>query len=50
MQDIITTNNEQLTEIINDLFTSYDTPEQIQKCLHCEKSECTNCLRWINGV
>lgn len=21
-----------------------DTPEEIQKCLHCTKKECTNCL------
>ena len=22
----------------------YDTPEQIARCLHCEKAECTNCV------
>ena len=22
----------------------YDTPEQIERCLHCEKAECTNCV------
>ena len=21
----------------------YDNPEQIARCLHCEKAECTNC-------
>ena len=24
----------------------YDTPEQIERCLHCEKAECTNCVRY----
>ena len=25
----------------------HDSPEQIQKCLNCDKPECTNCL-WVN--
>lgn len=28
----------------------YDTPEEIQKCLNCQKPECDNCLKTINGV
>lgn len=31
-------------------FTQYDTPEQIQKCLHCKKEECNNCLKHVNFV
>ena len=27
----------------------HDTPENIQKCLNCDKPECTNCL-WVTGV
>lgn len=23
-----------------------DSPEDIQKCLHCKKAKCTNCLEW----
>jgi uncharacterized protein (DUF433 family) len=37
-------------ELNIDLIGDYDTPEQIYQCLHCEKEECNNCLRWINGV
>lgn len=25
-------------------FYTYDSREDIQRCLHCEKAECTNCL------
>lgn len=28
-------------------FYTYDSPEAIQKCLHCIKEECTNCLGYI---
>lgn len=28
----------------------YDSLEDIKKCLSCDKPECTNCLRWVNGV
>ena len=28
----------------------YDTPEQIKKCLECEKTECDNCLYYANRV
>jgi hypothetical protein len=28
----------------------YDTPEDVKKCLSCKKPQCTNCLRWENGV
>ena len=24
----------------------HDDPEDIQKCLNCDKPECTNCLYW----
>ena len=27
-----------------DKIPGYDTPEQIERCLHCEKAECTNCV------
>ena len=40
------------TNTDNDIseFLKYDSLEDINKCLHCDKPECTNCLRWINGV
>lgn len=28
----------------------YDSPENIKKCLNCEKADCDNCLKTINGV
>lgn len=28
----------------------YDTPEEIDRCLNCEKEDCDNCLKTINGV
>lgn len=28
----------------------YDSPEDIKKCLNCQKAECDNCLKSINGV
>lgn len=28
----------------------YDSLEDIKQCLNCSKPECTNCLRWKNGV
>ena len=28
----------------------YDSPEEIQKCLNCQKEDCDNCLKTINGV
>lgn len=28
----------------------YDTPEEIEKCLNCQKPDCDNCLKSINGV
>jgi hypothetical protein len=28
----------------------YDSSEDIEKCLNCKKEECTNCLKWVNGV
>ena len=28
-------------------FYTYDSPEAIQKCLNCEKPDCTNCLGYI---
>lgn len=28
----------------------YDSPEDIKKCLNCQKADCDNCLKTINGV
>lgn len=28
----------------------YDSPENIEKCLNCQKPDCDNCLKSINGV
>ena len=28
----------------------YDTQEEIQMCLNCQKPDCDNCLKTINGV
>ncbi len=27
------------------LLTGYDKPEQIERCLNCQKKECNNCVR-----
>lgn len=29
---------------------NYDSLEDINKCLNCQKSDCDNCLKSINGV
>lgn len=45
-----------MIDMCNDYFdeyepiADYDTPEDIQKCLNCQKPECDNCLKTINGV
>lgn len=31
-------------------FFLYDSKEDIEKCLHCEKAECNNCLKHKNFV
>lgn len=28
----------------------YDSREDIEKCLNCQKADCDNCLKSINGV
>ena len=29
---------------------TYDSPNEIQMCLNCQKPDCDNCLKAINGV
>ncbi len=31
-------------------FLKYDSIEDINNCLNCEKEKCNNCLRYRNGV
>ena len=45
VNDIVMESNEDEID-----FISYDSIEDIKKCLSCDKPECTNCLRFINGV
>ena len=33
-----------------EVFYTYDSKEDIEKCLHCEKEECDNCLKHKNFV
>lgn len=44
----IETINEVKTEETD--FLQYDSLEDINNCLNCQKEECTNCLRFKNGV
>lgn len=39
---------EEITE--EESYLKYDSKEDINKCLHCEREKCVNCLRFKNNV
>jgi hypothetical protein len=46
--DVQTTHDTDIDNIDN--YFRYDSKQDIEKCLSCNKPECTNCLRYRNGV
>ena len=43
------TNPAAVADDTND-FLKYDSLEDINNCLHCQRDECCNCLKIKNGV
>jgi hypothetical protein len=41
---------EKLEKDLEKDFYTYDSKEDIEKCLNCKKSECNNCLKHKNFV
>lgn len=41
---------EKIKEEKEDIFYTYDSKEDIEKCLHCKKEECNNCLKHKNFI